>query len=358
MAARATRSASRSSSAAESDALASLEARELENTLSKALDDVRGKRFPAHLLPLLRSFHSDLVAAEYRSKCHVLALSHDELGVIIDGLADPLEPVVAVAFSSTCKGLRTPLQLALEVLEGRHERAKALCRKIVIDNTQELREAEVLDWSDYDLTSIDLATLGMLLPKWLPKLADLNLSNNGIGDAGVQALCEGLGHGAAPSLRLLCLSEDMERESITLGPAGAEALAAALRRGAMPMLEALYLNHNPIGKDGAAALAAPLRTLPNLDSLILDECGICDEGVASLFKDLGKDEFKNLGRLWLDTNKITDKGCATITAAICQGALPSLNDLTIVGNHDMNPEARKTLREVRLAQSKVNSDSI
>jgi len=43
------------------------------------------------------------------------ALSHDELGVIFDGLADPLQPGVAVALSSTCLGLRTPLRAALEV---------------------------------------------------------------------------------------------------------------------------------------------------------------------------------------------------------------------------------------------------
>ena len=44
------------------------------------------------------------------------ALSHDELGVIVDGLADPLQPIVAVALSSTCLGLRTPLRAALEEL--------------------------------------------------------------------------------------------------------------------------------------------------------------------------------------------------------------------------------------------------
>ena len=63
------------------------------------------------------------------SRCLLLALSHDELGVIVDGLADPLQPVVAVALSSTCLGLRTPLQAALEVLKERHARAVALCSR-------------------------------------------------------------------------------------------------------------------------------------------------------------------------------------------------------------------------------------
>ena len=58
------------------------------------------------------------------------ALSHDELGVIVDGLADPLQPIVAVALSSTCLGLRTPLRAALEKLEQQQEKAVALCRKL------------------------------------------------------------------------------------------------------------------------------------------------------------------------------------------------------------------------------------
>ena len=61
---------------------------------------------------------------------HLLELSHDALGVIFDGLADPLQPVIAVAFSSTCLGLRTPLRAALEVLRQQHEKAKALCHKV------------------------------------------------------------------------------------------------------------------------------------------------------------------------------------------------------------------------------------
>jgi len=90
------------------------------------------------------------------------ALSHDELGVIFDGLADPLEPDVAVALSSTCLGLRTPLRPALTVLKERHERAKALCRKLC-KSCAELRGAERLYGAGKGLTADDMATLGMLL---------------------------------------------------------------------------------------------------------------------------------------------------------------------------------------------------
>ena len=82
---------------------------------------------------------------------HLLDLSHDELGAIVDGLANPLQPVVAVALSSTCKGLRTPLQAALKVLRQQHRSAKSLCFKLgVWPGTKGLREAEKLTLSAVD----------------------------------------------------------------------------------------------------------------------------------------------------------------------------------------------------------------
>ena len=256
------------------------------------------------------------------------SLSHDELGVVVDGLADPLEPVVAVAFSSTCKGLRTPLRATLEVLKERHEKAAALCRGpfscAQLRETFELDVDEWPEWPEFCLSYTDIATLGMLLSKWLPKLGCLNLQEHDIGDSGMQVLCESLGHGAAPGLIWLNLGWGENG----FGPAGAEALAAALRRGAMPNLATLLLAGNKVGKDGAAALAAPLRALPELYNLNMDNCDIGDDGVASLLADLGKDEFKELKWLGLDENNLTDKSFATVTAAICRGALPSLRHMS------------------------------
>ena len=108
------------------------------------------------------------------SRCLLLALSHDELGVIFDGLADPLQPVVAFALSSTCLGLRTPLLTALEALWQRHARAKALGWKAGILKTgrhgsalnrvalscADLRDAEELDWRDRGLPPTTWRRLG------------------------------------------------------------------------------------------------------------------------------------------------------------------------------------------------------
>ena len=57
------------------------------------------------------------------------ALSHDEVGVVFEALAEPLEPHVAVALASTCHGLRAPTAAALAELRRRHEAVKALCAK-------------------------------------------------------------------------------------------------------------------------------------------------------------------------------------------------------------------------------------
>ena len=262
------------------------------------------------------------------------ALSHDELGVIFDGLADPLQPVVAVALSSTCLGLRTPLRAALEVLQQRRETAKALCRKlwtfgacgdddgatwgdVPMRSCTELIEAHEL--SGEGLTIDNMVTLSMILQtNGLKSLQGLDISESS--GAGVQAFFEGLGRGATPSLCYLHLVANK------IGPAGAEALAKAFRRGAMPKLEQLSLAKNPIGNEGLAALVS-LRKLPALKRLRLDKCDIGDEGVASLVAGLGKDDFKALEKLSLDGNQLTDKGCATLVAALNAGALPKVTSL-------------------------------
>ena len=268
-------------------------------------------------------------------------LSHDELGVIVDGLANPLQPVVAVALSSTCKGLRTPLRAALELLQERHGRAVALCNKVGT-TCAGLAGAKTLVWRAKGLTADDMATLRMILrTSGLPRLNGIDCSNNSFGDAGMQSLCDGLGSGGAPKLRALNLDQTNEVGSHEVGPtgavvrnhgnddfgpAGAEALAAVLRSGALPELRALSLNGASIGSQGLTNLAAPLRKLPALLWLALGLCEIGDEGVASLVGDLGKDDFKALRQLHLIGNKITGMGMAKLAGAIDAGGMPKLVD--------------------------------
>ena len=99
----------------------------------------------------------------------------------------------------------------------------------------------------------------------------------------------------------------------------------------MAKLEALFLSGNPIGNQGAAALAESLRMLRALLMLDLSFCEIGDEGVASLVANLGKDDFKKLEDLYLTGNQITDTGAATLVAALDLTGIPAL-DLCWAGN--------------------------
>ena len=267
------------------------------------------------------------------------ALSHDELGVIFDGLADPLQPVVAIALSSTCLGLRTPLRAARVVLMERCLRTMALCRKNGL-SFAELRDAVRLDFGGKGLTADDMATLAMILrTNGLPMLQRLWLDRNRFGDAGMQTLCEGLGPGAVPALRTIHLYRN------EFGPVGAEALAGALRKGAMPKLANLDLRENNLGRQGVAALTAPLRAMPALNGLYLSACGIGDEAVASLVDNLGKDDFKKLERLRLDENNITRAGADTLANAVNGNTL--LMSLRVLGLtlNDMSLEEEEALED-------------
>ena len=286
------------------------------------------------------------------SRCHLLELSHDEVGVIFDGLADPLQPNVAVVFSSTCKGLRTPLQVALEVLAEWHARVLVLCNKVgnVYRNYNAthveltctlLRDEEDLSCNNRCLTASNMATLGIVLrTNGLPRLRRLHLFNNDFCDGGVHGLCDGLGPGSLPSLMMLDL------ENCNIGPAGAESLAAALHRGAFPKLEELHLSVNKrLGNQGAAALAAPLRNHSRLDRLVISGCSIGDDGVSSLFANLDKDDFKALNQVWLNGNPLTDKSSATLLDAIRDGALSRLKGMYLYDCEHLSTEAQHALEE-------------
>jgi len=93
------------------------------------------------------------------------------------------------------------------------------------------------------------------------------------------------------------------------------------------------------------ALAALLRKLPALKELLLGNCGIRDEGVASLVDNLGKDDFKALKRLYLDMNELTDKACDTLVAVLNEGGMPKLTRLRVHAENDFSDAAADALAQ-------------
>ena len=253
------------------------------------------------------------------------ALSHDEVGVVFEALATPLEPHVAVALASTCRGLRVPTVAALAELKRRHEAVKALLRKPRL-SCAELREAASLSWYGMTLTVADCTALAdVIKSSGLPRLERLVLRDNFLGTEGMQALSEGLECGALPSLKCLDLGNN------GIGEAGASALGAALGRGALPRLQELGLGNNGLGCAGLIALAPGLRAHPQLKKLYFFFNGIGDDGVAALVAP-GEGVLPSLETLDLERNQVTDAGCAALVAARSSGAMSSLKIIELESN--------------------------
>ena len=259
-------------------------------------------------------------------------LCSDVQGIVLGQLCNPLEPRLAMYFSSASSELRALLtQTMRQQLRADHEAMAALCRKMGMSSCKELREAWVVRWWNKGLSAAELATLGTL-GSMLPALAHLTLgeSSGSASPDGVQRLAERLGAGALPAVRYLDLSY------IHVGDAGASALAAALDRGALPRLKVLFLDSTAIGDAGLVALTPALRRLPALECLYLEHNPVGDEGLTALLAPPPAGApppttggLKKLKELDLDYTQITDAGCAALAAALNSGALPALERLEL-----------------------------
>ena len=283
----------------------------------------------------------------------LVALSDDALGVVFEGLRNTLDPRVLLALSSASKGLRALTQALQQQLRADHETAAALCFKVGLRSCKELREAKAVHWEINNLPVADLATLGTL-GSVLPALKSLILIDRGAASPeGVQRLAERLGAGALPAVTWLQLT------NMHVGDAGASALAVALGRGALPRLKSLWLRSATISDAGLVALAPALRQRPSLEVLYLTDNPLGDEGLAALVPPplpsgalpAPTGGLKKLKELHLRNTHITDASCAALAAALDSGALPALEQLSLIGI-PASAEAKATVYAA-LAKSKA-----
>ena len=298
-------------------------------------------------------------------QCHLLKLSHDELGVIADTLSDVLMPILVVALSCTCRGLRLALCAIIKLLDTRHSAVIALSRKVTCSASptgpgrrkspikatclNAIRETSTLYNMDSSLSRKDMAALGMVLRHGrMPQLRKLTLVACGIGDRGLEALLDVTG-GTSLRLRTLVLSHN----KLTPTAAG---LASAIATGVLPMLEELSLQGNPIQSQGATALVMPLRRLRAFKFEIGD-CGIRggDELVAHMvagLREQGCNDFWLLQRLQLHNpfgkfeNELTQRGISTLATALTSGSLPALSVLTLLGVSEITGLLQATVDEL------------
>ena len=275
--------------------------------------------------------------------CRLLALSDGEVSVVAHELCDPLRPLLAVHLSSTAKGLRAAMQLALAELRLQRQAAEALAA-LWYQSPAWLRDAPALflgQTYNRPLTLAHWKTIGHLIGcRALPRLEGLCIRGTDNGEEGVALLAAGLRRGGMPSLTRLVLAKAQ------IGEQGAAALATGLTKRALPALEMLYLSLNQIGDAGLAALAPALRQLPRLEYLYLHSNQIGDRGLASLLAEPMQGVLSSLQTLYLEDNQITDDGCAALASSLRNGALPALTELG-VGGGSASQEAQAGLMAAR-----------
>jgi len=204
------------------------------------------------------------------------------------------------------------------------------------------------------LRNINMGVAGAgLLAELLPQLkcmCRLDLSDNSIGDSGMEALAPAL---ATSRLEMLCLRK------MGLGAAGVVPLSGALEK--LTSLRFLDLQQNEIGEAvetlilglpavrhldlsgtrlrdaGAKVLAAVLPQGHPLETLVLSDNWICDAGVDALVPLLSS-RYK-LRHLTLDGNWIKPAGLHSLSKALPSGTLKSLSICKI----DINETAANTL---------------
>ena len=254
--------------------------------------------------------------------------------LIIGILLSALEPCPVARLSGTCKMLRALLPPPKRrKLQTDHESATALCLKMGLQSSKELREAKKVWLTHRSLTANDLAelaTLSLDLPMLDSLMLDELIENHYERPDVVGKflrLVEGLREGALRSLTMFCI------EGVHVGDTGASELVEALSRGAMPKLQGLGLIQAAIRDTTLAILIPVLRQRPALKRLYFDRNPITAEGVKVLVAGLTR-----LHTLYISGgNSITSDGRDTLVAALASGALPELVRLKADGFGEVAP---------------------
>ncbi|KAL2079419.1 hypothetical protein ACEWY4_025163 [Coilia grayii] len=200
-----------------------------------------------------------------------------------------------------------------------------------------VEESQTLLLDSCRLSKMSCTILASVLCKVSSKVNKLDLSDNSIGDVGVQELCNGLKNPncALESLRLLksdaadqacvyltsvlgtnpLLLTELELSRKIVGDSGVKQICALLEDSHC-RIKKLKLRSCSITGEGCAALTSALTSNPShLIELHLDDNELGDSGVKQISALLRNPDCK-LQILGLQSCSITGEGCAALTSAL------------------------------------------
>ncbi|XP_051717604.1 NACHT, LRR and PYD domains-containing protein 12-like isoform X2 [Ctenopharyngodon idella] len=167
---------------------------------------------------------------------------------------------------------------------------------------------EKLWLSDCGVTDEGCAALASALRSNPSHLRELSLSVNNLGDSGVKIV-------SAVLENPQCKLEKLRLSKCGVTDEGCAALASALRSNPSHLRE-LYLSRNNLGDSGVKIVSAVLEN-PHckLEELWLSKCGVTDEGCAALASALRSNP-SHLRELNLSVNNLGDSGVKIVSAVL------------------------------------------
>ncbi len=262
-------------------------------------------------------------------------LPPEMLNKIAGRLHDPLLTHYMGHLALSCRVIKEALTDSLAALHTEHQAARALVSKCgsTVEDIVRVRP-KVLDWWNKHLTAADApALISVLKSEALVRVEMLNLDvNPQLGAEGFAVIAAAAG-GGLPRLKQLVLGRNQ------IGDSGVQALATAFADGAFRELEALWLGDNLIGDAGLTALAGALekKALPALKQLHLYMNKISDDGVKALMAAAAGGGLPKLEQFVLLLNEYGEEGVEALAHAISTGELPSLEKLVVDEEHKENP---------------------
>lgn len=149
-----------------------------------------------------------------------------------------------------------------------------------------------------------------------PTLQELDLSSRGVGAAGAEALAQALRR--QPGVIAALASSTAGEGTVNGGSSGSSPVALTGSSVVVARLQTLDLSLNPLGCEGAAAIAA---CVPGVNRIILSGCGIGTDGARALGAAVGFTHagLNQLHSLDLNSNPLGPSGGQALADGLTEG---------------------------------------